>query len=544
MAEQRSYSNDQWTLDLKTLGYEGLAQNLAHMALLCQPPFAACVAGRWGSGKTSIMRYAMSYLGGELPAVRVPYGTDEARDRNFGGGEDLVSDIRKSGKEWMTEKGFIPLADIQTNVERRGLSRVSTLWFSPWRFQNEDNPMVPLLHTLHEQFSTWLRFKASLGKVARATVEAGLEILGNLVDTATSFAGLRGGRFGQMGKAMKQAIERVETQRFETATDTERFNLLFEYAVKSILGVALTNAENSDNASPEQASPPDDHRLVIFIDDLDRCEGDIPLRLLEAIKLYLSTRYCVFILGLDVAAIEHAITGHWTHNPLGTAREYLDKMFQTYVHVPVSQQYPGFIRGYLDAWGINEPSPIAPEPPSDSPPETTDNPPEPTFDPADVIADILPPNPRKVKNFLNSLHLAWKLAQDRALHLALDLARFAIIERMRARAPRAFLLLCQYPELYLETFARFIESCLVNDPITVENDVNQMAVFLHDFRHLAQLDEKWSKESFSPEHGLRDVVVQIDRLKADRALLRHFVDMKLAEPAQFCRYTGIAELGQ
>ncbi len=550
MTARSDFTNDQWTLDLRGLGFEPSAQQLAQMTLLCQPPYAVCVSGRWGSGKTSIMRYAMTYLGGSMPSIRLPYQEDEAVDKNYGASEN-ANDIRAAGFEWMKgQQSFVPLdrlGETGGSLER-AFSRVSTLWFSPWRYQGEQNPMVPLLHSLRDQFSHWVRLQASLGKIGRMAIDAGLEILGNLADMSISMAKLGRGQFAGIGRAAQKAIERIETERFEKATETERFNLLFEHAIKKILGVKVGNEDDQIG---------DNHRMVIFIDDLDRCEGEVPLRLLEAIKLYLSTRYCVFVFGLDVSAIEHAIAGHWTHNPLGTAHEYLDKMFQSYVHVPVSRHYPRFIHNRLVDWEllpgakmIDETAHAVVGTSADAQAASGDDAgvdvdadadrPELPHATAQTIADILPPNPRKVKNFLNSLRLAWQVAKQRdpTLDLDRDLAGFAIVERLRARGRRTFLLLTQKPSEHVHAFRDFGDACAENDPIEPGLDANLMAVFLYDFRHLALASPKWSLEALKPEHTLRDTIAQLDRIKSDRALLEHFND-HFTGTDLFCRYVGL-----
>jgi predicted KAP-like P-loop ATPase len=48
-------------------------------------------------------------------------------------------------------------------------------------------------------------------------------------------------------------------------------------------------------------------RLVVFIDDLDRCLPDKAVEVLEAIKLFLDTTGCVFVLGLDQSVITRGI---------------------------------------------------------------------------------------------------------------------------------------------------------------------------------------------------------------------------------------------
>jgi len=49
------------------------------------------------------------------------------------------------------------------------------------------------------------------------------------------------------------------------------------------------------------------NKLVVFVDDLDRCTPDKAIQVLEALKLFLDAPGCVFVLGLDPEAIEAAV---------------------------------------------------------------------------------------------------------------------------------------------------------------------------------------------------------------------------------------------
>ncbi len=49
------------------------------------------------------------------------------------------------------------------------------------------------------------------------------------------------------------------------------------------------------------------NRLVVFVDDLDRCLPEKAIQVLEAIKLFLDVRDCVFILGIDQDVISRGI---------------------------------------------------------------------------------------------------------------------------------------------------------------------------------------------------------------------------------------------
>jgi len=71
-------------------------------------------------------------------------------------------------------------------------------------------------------------------------------------------------------------------------------------------------------------------RLVVFVDDLDRCLPEKAIQVLEALKLFLDVKGCIFVLGLDPEAIESAVRTRYQEEI--KPREYLEKIIQ----VPLS----------------------------------------------------------------------------------------------------------------------------------------------------------------------------------------------------------------
>jgi hypothetical protein len=57
----------------------------------------------------------------------------------------------------------------------------------------------------------------------------------------------------------------------------------------------------------EQHVTNNDGRLVVFVDDLDRCLPEKAIEVLEAIKFFLGAPGCVFVLGLDQDVIARGI---------------------------------------------------------------------------------------------------------------------------------------------------------------------------------------------------------------------------------------------
>ena len=85
---------------------------------------------------------------------------------------------------------------------------------------------------------------------------------------------------------------------------------------------------------------PEKKRIVVFIDDIDRCQPDEILQVIESIKLLLDSKNFVFILAMDPKIVRHAIGKSYEFiskkktekERLG--REYLEKIIQIPFHLP------------------------------------------------------------------------------------------------------------------------------------------------------------------------------------------------------------------
>ena len=88
-----------------------------------------------------------------------------------------------------------------------------------------------------------------------------------------------------------------------------------------------------------------DRKLVVFIDNLDRCLPANSIHTLEAIRLFLFLPNTAFVVAADEDMIRHAVSQHF-HDPGDRlVTDYLDKLIQVPIYVP----RPGVleIRAYL-----------------------------------------------------------------------------------------------------------------------------------------------------------------------------------------------------
>lgn len=78
-------------------------------------------------------------------------------------------------------------------------------------------------------------------------------------------------------------------------------------------------------------------KLVVFIDELDRCNHDTILETLEAIRLFLFTPGTAFIIGADERQVMYAVRKRFPEvqgNQIDIGKEYLEKMIQYPIKIP------------------------------------------------------------------------------------------------------------------------------------------------------------------------------------------------------------------
>jgi len=153
-------------------------------------------------------------------------------------------------------------------------------------------------------------------------------------------------------------------------------------------------------------------RLVIFVDDLDRCLPEKAIEVLEAIKLFLDVKGCVFVLGIDYEVITRGLEAKYKEiasdgQSPEFSRHYIEKLIQLPFNLPPIEG--NAMRSYINSLKVAWPH----------------------ADCAQIFAEGLSPNPRQIKRTINVFMLLWSLAEKR-LNLqtvtALRLAKVVILQ--------------------------------------------------------------------------------------------------------------------
>ena len=196
--------------------------------------------------------------------------------------------------------------------------RVQAVWFDAWRYHADAVPVVALLQEMRAQ----LEQKDFNAKRIRDVAFRGTLLS---LDELTKKIGFQYAKFEQAGRQWD-----AENLAATLPSVSLRKNL--QDTIRLLLPA-------TDDESPDGAS-----RLVVFVDDLDRCEPEAAYRLLEGLKVYLTLDNCVFVLGLNQKAVEGAIANRLAggltdvnarRDAQARAASYLEKICQNVWHLPV-----------------------------------------------------------------------------------------------------------------------------------------------------------------------------------------------------------------
>lgn len=97
----------------------------------------------------------------------------------------------------------------------------------------------------------------------------------------------------------------------------------------------------------ESLIPEKGNRLVVFIDELDRCKPSYAVRLLERIKHYFTHDNITFVFSVNTNELQHTIRKYYGDDFNGT--RYLDRFFDLKVTLP-----PPNLQGYFSSLNFND----------------------------------------------------------------------------------------------------------------------------------------------------------------------------------------------
>jgi len=235
--------------------------------------------------------------------------------------------------------------------------KVRTIWFDAWEFEKIP---IPLWKIFLNRITMDLEDKVNDGKLKAKLKAAGEGFL--LLTSDVLFKTFIGQSLNDIGEIKSKVWEDIK----EIKSLGAEFSECIEEALKD------------DPSKPE--------RLVIFVDDLDRCLPDQCVEVFESIKLFLNSKRCIFVIGMNREQICKAFEIKFKDRGL-SGTNYMEKFVQLQFDLPRKNpiEVQSFLMEYASKQLRESPKTI------------------------ELISRFIEPNPRKIKRWLNSVIFLEKL---------------------------------------------------------------------------------------------------------------------------------------
>jgi hypothetical protein len=216
--------------------------------------------------------------------------------------------------EWGTGKTSL-MRLIREYLEKEHNNNVITVWLNAWRFEKEEHPVVPLIASILFQLE---RQKNRLQKL-KDKGEALIKALRALVYGFSTKFTLKVPGLAELETSLspKDMIDRSEKLSENLLADKSLYYQAFEALSDVKLGKEV--------------------KIVVLIDDLDRCFPDSAINLLDSIKLVLAQPGFIFVLGMARSVIEGFLKNRYREQygiEKFEGQAYLDKMVQLPFYIP------------------------------------------------------------------------------------------------------------------------------------------------------------------------------------------------------------------
>ena len=326
---------------------------LKHIICNCDAPLNIALYGRWGVGKSSIL----NFFGEGIK-------TDEDLNKKF---KFVVIDVWKFSPHILKQEFLDALnRELGTLTDEKIEEKL-------WYHREKDSTISSKILLRSKYAWMWV----AIPPIIVATM-LGLGHFGNSVMlTSSSFLAsitpallVLTSTLREISKSMTKS-GRIIIPRIESYA---QFKDLFDYIIKK------NKSKNRE-------------KMIIAIDNLDRCDDESVVSILNMIKTFLSDPECIFIVSCDQdAIIKHLQRKKGQFDEKRDAKEFLAKFFQVSLYIPnqIKGQLHSYAKSHLEIFGsdIEQLDPNV----------------------ADVFVNAITKNPRKIRQFVYNFVIAYKMA--------------------------------------------------------------------------------------------------------------------------------------
>jgi KAP family P-loop domain len=214
---------------------------------------------------------------------------------------------------WGTGKTSLML--MIENLLRDNDPKILTVWFDAWRYEREENlAVIPFLRTMklaldasQHYTNKWEVVKNGVKRSAAAFLSS-TKVTYGIKDIASAET--------DFGKIVDSLIG-------DGSVGNDKHTVY--YYVTEYLERALKHIREDDKR----------YRIVVFVDDLDRCSPEKSLEVLESIKSFFDIEGMVYVIGMDSETINSLVKKKYGEEYAAKGLDYLQKIVQLPFHIPI-----------------------------------------------------------------------------------------------------------------------------------------------------------------------------------------------------------------
>lgn len=204
--------------------------------------------------------------------------------------------------------------------------------FNGWLFEGYDDAKSVLMGRIVDEIISKRKFSEKATKYAAKLLKRvdWMKLAGSSVKYGMSFLTL--GPVGVAGMSLADAMGKIKDSDYEDYIKSKQSKELEDS--DDTLRSNIQEFHKNFEALIEETSL---KKIIVFIDDLDRCSPDTVIGTLEAIKLFLFTKKTAFVIGADERLIKYAVRKRFPEVPgenLEVGRDYLEKLIQYPIRIP------------------------------------------------------------------------------------------------------------------------------------------------------------------------------------------------------------------
>lgn len=238
--------------------------------------YSIALDSQWGSGKTFFVKQLKMIF----DSTNAFIDSDKSDSKVIDKWNNLVEQFKH---EYTTIATIIPHV---------------TVYYDAWANDSDEDPLLSLVYQIMYDF--------------------------NELDKSSDGSSISNGLFTALSEIIKSRMKKpVDIKMIKDSFKSEDF--LAQLKSKKDLHKLI--ADYLDNLLPERGE-----RLLIIIDELDRCNPVFAIKLLEQVKHYFENERITFLFSVNLLELEHTICKHYGSS--FNAGKYLDRFFDWRITLP------------------------------------------------------------------------------------------------------------------------------------------------------------------------------------------------------------------